>query len=283
MSLSALLLAGCSAASDSSSSLSSGGDASNSDSSKSSEAISSEESSSSDGSSSLSVHIPTEMVGTWYVTSSTTGTIPLNGIFEIKSDDTLEIGERTLALKGTYANFDDAYLFSYGTIRFVVSFDSVKEGIDWGYQNGEDYDLGFASSEPIDNSYDYEGNTFPMDKINEYLGTKGSITPMSSSTYRLKLFTSSLNEMKCASIEMPGTKLKNVMSYITDLIDEGYTFPAYGGSLSAGSFAIGYDQSKTYLVRIVFFDNDEEEDETDMFIYSYDDTLLPKESSSESL
>ena len=272
MSLSGLLLAGCSTASDSSSSLSPEESISACDS-----ADSSEESCS------LDVHIPSEMVGTWYVISSTTGTIPLNGIFEIKSDDTLEIGERTLALMGTYATFDDAYLFSYGTIRFIVSYDSSKEGIDWGYQNGEDYDLGFASSEPIDDSYDYEGDTFPMGKINEYLGTEGSITPMSASTYRLKLFTSSLNEMKCASIEMPGTKLKSTMSYIADLIEEGYSFPAYGGSLSAGSFAIGYDQTKTYLVRIIFFDNDDEEDETDMFIYSYDETLLPKASSSESL
>lgn len=269
LAFSALILAGCStpAEGESGSGVSSDVTASESTSS---------ETSSSKSSSEVELNIPEEMIGRWYIVSSTTGVMPLNGIFDICGDDTLEIGQRTLELAGLYANFDDTYLFTYGTIKFIVSYDSSKSGIDWGYQNGESYDLGFASSEPLSDGYDYEGDTFPMDKINEYLGTTGSIKAMESDTYRLKLFTSSLNDLKCASVEVPGSTLKKTMNYIADLIEDGYSFPTYGGTLGSGNFAIGYDSTKTYLVRIIFFDDDSE---TDIFIYNYDETLLPKESS----
>lgn len=215
------------------------------------------------------------MIGRWYIVSSTTGSLPLNGIFDICGDDTLEIGERTLSLSGHYAGYEESYLFTYGTIKFIVSYDGSQEGIDWGYQNGEAYDLGFASSTPLSDAYDYEGDAFPMDKINDYLGTSGSIKPMEASAYRLKLFTSSLTNQKCASVEVMETTLKKTTNYIAELIEEGYLFPAYGGSLGEGNFAIGYDASKTYLLRIIFFSEDKE---TDIFIYSYDEALLPKES-----
>ncbi len=265
LALSALLLAGCSSPE---------GEKGSSD--VSSDVTPRESSSLVGSDSQAEISIPEEMVGRWYIISSTTGVLPLNGIFDICGDDTLEIGERTLELAGHYAGYEESYLFTYGTIKFIVSYDASKKGIDWGYQNGETYDLGFASSEPLSNGYDYEGDTFPMDKINEYLGTSGSIKAMESSTYRLKLFTSSLNNLKCASVEVSETTLKKTMDYISELIKDGYSFPAYGGSLSSGSFAIGYDASKTYLLRIIFFSEDEE---ADIFIYNYDETLLPKESS----
>ncbi len=257
LALSALLLSGCAGASetDSNVSIDVSGDASSK--SESAEKIS----------------VPEEMIGRWYIVSSTSGVLPLNGIFDIYGDDTLAIGERTLTLQGHYANFDDAYLFTYGTIRFIVSYDESKKGLDWGYQNGESYDMGFASSEPLSDDYAYEGDTFPMEKINEYLSTSGSIRAMDSDLYRLKLFTSAFNEARCASVEIPETTLKKTVNYITDLIDDGFVFPSYGGSLNAGSFAIGYDQSKTYLLRIIFFSDSEE---ANIFVYNYDETLLPK-------
>ena len=265
LALSSILLAGCSSPAGQEGS-----------SNASSDVNESESTSSETTSSKADIHIPEEMIGRWYIISSSFGILPLNGIFDICADDTLEIGERTLELAGHYASFDEAYLFTYGTINFVVSYDSSKEGIDWGYINGESQDLGFASSEPLSDNYDYEGDVFPMDKINEYLGTSGSIKAMESSSYRLKLFVSSLNNLKCASVEVPGTTLKKTMDYIADLIEDGYSFPAYGGTLGSGNFAIGYDASKTYLVRIIFFSD---ESEADIFIYNYDEALLPKESS----
>lgn len=205
------------------------------------------------------------------------GVLPLNGIFDIADDDTLSIGERTLTLRGHYANYDETYLFVYGSIQFIVSYDADKKGLDWGYANGDDQDYGFAESEPINNGYAYEGSDYPMETINKYIGTSGSVPAYESSTYKLKLFTSYYNAKPCGGLEIPSTTLDAMKSYIDSLIEAGYAFPKYGGVAAAGSFYVGYDADKIYTLRIIFFSDDSE---VDIFYHAYDETLLPKQEAS---
>ena len=238
---------------------------------------SSSDSTSSPESSSISepLHVLEEMVGRWYIYSSSAGVLPINGIFDIDEDDTLAIGEVVLSLKGNYAGFDDAYLFAYGTIQFIVSYDAEKKGLDWGYQNGETYDFGFATSEPVSNGYAYEGSDYPMAMINEYIGTTGEVPAYTSSTYKLKLFNSSLNNAPSADLEIPSTNLYVVKAYLDTLVEAGFVFPTYSGEAATNTFYVGYDADEVYTLRVIYFGDDEE---AHVFYYAYDATLLPKES-----
>lgn len=240
------------------------------------ESASSEESSS-EQSSSEPLHVAEEMIGRWYITSSSFGVLPLNGIFDIAEDDTLAIGQVVLSLKGNYAGYEDTYFFTYGTISFTVSYDADKKGLDWGYQNASEYDIGFASSEPINNGYAYEGSEYPMDKINSYIGTSGNVPAYASSTYKLKLFTSYYNSKPCGGLEIPSTSLDAFKAYIETLLNSGYTFPAYTGEVSRDKFYVGYDEDKVYTLRMIYFSDDKE---ADVFYHAYDESLLPKGSSS---
>lgn len=242
----------------------------------SSDSISSNASSSgseSKDSSSEALHVLPEMVGRWYIYSSSAGVLPINGIFDIADDDTLAIGEVVLSLAGNYAGFDDTYLFTYGTIQFIVSYDAEKKGLDWGYQNVDTYDFGFATSTPVSDGYDYESSDYPMAMINEYIGTSGEVPAYASSTYKLKLFNSSLNNKPSGDLEIPSTSLLAVKAYLDALVDGGYTFPTYSGETAASTFYVGYDADKVYTLRIIYFADDQE---AHVFYYAYDATLLPK-------
>lgn len=257
-----LLLASCSIKEETSQNTSSSEETSSQESESSSESI--EE-----------IHIPTKMVGRWYISSSNMGEIPVNGIFDINEDDTLEIGERTLSLKGNYAGYTDSYEFVYGTIHFIVSYDEEDNGINWAYQNGETYDFGFAKDEPTtSNTYEYEGAEYPMDMINEYLGTEGNVPAFEASYYYLDLFTSSMYDAKCANVEIDGTTKESTASYISSLVEAGYTFSNFENSVTASTFYYGYDANKIYSLRVIFYEEDtEEECETDIFIYKYNEKI----------
>lgn len=244
------------------------------------------------GSSTITLTTPSEFIGTWYITSSPNGVFELNSIFEIKDDDTLEIGQRTLTLSGRYENFEGTYKYTYGTIVFIVSYDSEHNGLDWGYINNGVYkDFGFASSEPLsDTKYAYEGENFPMDLIKNYLGTTLDIPTYENEKYRLQLFTSSLYKAKSAAIEAPDTTPAKTLDYIHELMSSGYTFytAAKGTTDSSSSsttsiepvdsieevedhkFYIAYDSTKTYTIRIIHFADDSE---TDIFVYNYNEAI----------
>lgn len=231
---------------------------------------SSEEFSSSLPSSEEKLHIPSPMVGTWYISSSQMGVLPLNGIFEIFENDTLSIGERTLSLQGHYAGYEEAYEFVYNSIHFIVSYDEEKSGIDWGYQNGEDQDFGFALSEPLSNKYDYEGEDYPMAQIKEYLGTSLDVPTMKGTPYKLKLYTSSLYNAKCAALEIGATTLEETITYISTLTEGGYVFSKNGADIKNDTFTVGYDANKTYSLRIIYFSD---ANETDVFFYNYNENI----------
>lgn len=233
------------------------------------------ENSSSSSEESIEIDVPSVMVGTWYVHSSNMGEIPVNGIFTINENKTLDIGQRTLSLYGNYENYEDSYEFIYGTIHFIVSYDEDHKMIDWGYQNGNTYDMGTAGSEPLtENTYEYEGAEYPMNKINEYLGTSGNVPAFEADYYYLDLFSSSYAS-KAAMLEIDGTTTTETATYIQTLIDAGYTFyKEFGGTVTAGTFYVGYDSNKIYTLRIIYYSEDKAEDcETDIFYYAYSESI----------
>lgn len=236
--------------------------------------ISSPDASPSSPDSSLSseeIHTPSEMVGKWYITSSQMGVLPVNGIFEIFDNDTLSIGQRTLSLEGNYAGYEDTYEFVYKSIHFIVSYDAEKDGIDWGYQNGENQDFGFAESEPLNNSYAYEGDTYPINQIKEYLGTSLDVPGMTATSYKLRLYKSSLYDAKCAALEISTTTLEETIAYVATLTENGYVFSKNGSEIQEDTFTVGYDAKKTYSIRIIHFSDTEE---TDVFFYNYNTNIV---------
>ena len=90
------------------------------------------------------------IVGTWYVFTSTNGVIPMNYSFTVNEDKTMTLSNYTLTWKGLYSGFEGTHLFKFGTISFILSYDDTKgnEGVDWGYINTNEQDLGFARNIP---------------------------------------------------------------------------------------------------------------------------------------
>lgn len=224
------------------------------------------------------LHVQSEMVGTWYISSVTEGLFEINSIFKINANDTLEIGQRTLTLQGHYENFEETYKFVYGTITFIASYDAEHKGIDWGYKNGNDADMGFAQSEPVSDviKYDYEGTEYPLSKIKEYLETALDIPSPDGSQYRLQLYISALySDAKCAYLGVQGYTTKQTLTYLKVLQTSGYTFySSLPSKVSNDTFYTCYDETKTYSIRIHHYaktSNDPEE--MSIFIYKYDEKI----------
>ncbi len=252
---------------------------------------SSEESSSSneDSSSKEEYHVDERMIGRWYINGSNANILPINGIFDIAADDTLAIGERVLTLTGNYDGFEGTYKFVYGSIVFIVSYDEENDYLDWGYQNGSQADFGFATKTPVsDSKYDYEGDTFPMEMAKEYLGTTLDLPALTfeANSYALQNFESSLyNNAKCSDIICYGASTAKTANYLTSLLENDYTIFYKSGAdnvdyiantkISEQTFYIGYDSSKTYALRIIFYPGDTKaENEMHIFLYNYDDKIV---------
>ncbi len=195
------------------------------------------------------------------------GVIPINGIFDINEDNTLDIGQVSLTLSGHYDEYEETYKFVYGTISFIVSYDEEGDMLDWGYTNVSSSDWGTASRDYIDNSYDYKGDIFPMEQIKKYLGTSVDVPAYESDEYRLKLYKSSYyTNDKYASLEVDSDSLDKTLSYINKLIDNGYSFYSFDGKVKDETFYVAYDATKTYTIRIKHSTTDKE---ADLFIYPY--------------
>ncbi len=239
---------------------------------------SSEEESSSEESTDIDLHVTDNMVGTWYMSSTTNGLFEINSIFKINANDTLEFGTRTLTLKGHYENFEETYEFVYGTIHFIASYDEDHKGIDWGYKNGDNADMGFALSEPVSDEikYDYEGDEFPMSKIKEFLGTTLDIPTAESDSYRLQLYVSPLYSANCAYLGVQNFTAKQTLAYLKALQEAGYTFykDIPSKTVSDDTFYTCYDSTKTYSIRVHHWaKNGSDPEEMSLHIYKYQEQI----------
>ena len=115
-------------------------------------------------------------------------------------------------------------------------------------------------------SYDYEGESYPMSQIKEYLGTSLDVPAMKGTSYKLKLYASSLYNAKCAALEISSTTLEETIAYISALTEGGYVFSKNGTNVKNDAFTVGYDADKNYTLRIIYFSD---ANETDIFFYNY--------------
>ena len=213
----------------------------------------------------------TNLIGTWYINSSSTGTVSINLPFTVNDDETVDLGGQNFELDGYYGEYTNVFQFSYGKYYFMISYDDSDDEVDWAYQHGDDYDFGYAcKTENQTGTYDYVGEDWPMDVINTYLGTSGSIPAFDAEKYYVDLFNSSIYNCKSADIEMHDTTLESTKEYINILINNGYTFYLYSeSSLKSGTFYVGYDSDKTYTLRIINFDDSE----SHIFVYKYNENI----------
>lgn len=210
----------------------------------------------------------TRIVGTWYVWTASYGVIPKNFSFQVLENRTLLLDKYTLTLKGNYAGFENTSLFYYGTIQFIVSYseDPNNPGVDWGYINVNEQDMGFARATQY-SKYEYNGDRFPNAEVKSYLGTSLDLIPYDNDYYYLDNFESALYECKSSDIEIRDTTFSKFKAYINLLISNGYVFNSFDENTArTDTFYIAYDATKTYSLRLIYFGED---NEAHIFAYKY--------------
>lgn len=212
------------------------------------------------------------IIGSWYVFTSTSGVVPQNFKFTVTESKTVILdstqSKYTLKLKGLYAGFENTFLFYYGTIQWIVSYSESESnpGVDWGYKNVNETDMGFARATEY-TKYEYEGKEFPNAQIKAFLKTNVDIIPFESNYYYLDLFESALYNCNSADIEVRNSSLDNFKAHMNKLVAAGYVFNSWDASLAKPeTFYIAYDSTKTYSVRCIYF---ADTNESHVFYYNY--------------
>jgi len=212
------------------------------------------------------------LIGLWYINSSSTGMVSINLPFTVNENETVDLGGQNFTLDGYYAEYTNVFQFSYGTYYFIIEYDATSDDVNYAFQHGEDYDFGYAArTQNETGTYDYIGEEYPMDKINTYLGTEGNVPSMSTDKYYLDLFNSSIYNAKCADIEIRNSSLDAFTTYLNSLLEEGYIFSNYTKDNGKSDvFYIGYDSSKTYTLRARYFSDGSE---SHIFVYKYNENI----------
>ena len=222
------------------------------------------------------VVMDTNLVGDWYINSSSTGTVGINLQFSVYSNETLSFGGKKFTLKGYYGNYTSVFQFVYRDYYVMLEYDyeASEPELNYAYQHGEEYDFGYAThNENETGNYDYVGSEWPMSRINAYLGTADNIPAIASDTYYLDLFNSSLYNCGCADIEVRNCTLEKTSIYIQFLMNSGYTFSTFDASnMTKNTFYVGQDLTEVYTLRINCMSSDDGY-ETHIFVYKYNENI----------
>ncbi len=226
------------------------------------------------------VVMDTNLVGNWYINSSSTGTVGINLPFTVYSNETVSFGGQIFTLKGNYSNYTSVFQFVYGDYYVMLEYDYTASApeLNYAYQHGDassenyEYDFGYATHNEI-STYDYVGSEWPMSKINAYLGTTGNLPAIESDTYYLDLFKSSLYNCESADIEVRNCTLEKTNLYIQFLMNSGYTFSTFDSSkMKSNTFYVGQDLTGVYTLRINCMSSDNGYD-THIFVYKYNENI----------
>ena len=238
-----------------------------------SDASSQSQESSSSTSSNSSLNIDYEkfdknIIGTWYIHSSMMGELEINTSIVIKDDYTLQVKGFNFNYIGEYEAFEDTHLFlsTSKITQFIVSYDSDNELIDWGFFDTANHsDMGIAQKEQLSSSfnYSYAGPTWPIEQINSYLSTEGSIPSIADQTFYLLCSISQVHgEAKYAMIDIFGLKSNAEQEYLEILKNNGFVVQNDRDNLG---FYRAFDNSQTYAILVKFFSNDN----LTIFVYNY--------------
>lgn len=209
----------------------------------------------------------TNLIGTWYVHSNMSDSLPINTPFEIFANYTLEVQNIKFNFVGLYAGFEGAceFISESGITTFVVSCDG--EYADWAYSDlGGNQDTGTAKKTPVSEGlqYDYVGPNWPMELVNEYLELEGAIPSFPSDSYSLWRGLSAMyDDAKSCMIDIFNAGSKSAENYIKILQDAGYIFE----EKDSVGFYCGHDTDCIYALRIIYFSSDHN---LSILIYNYD-------------
>ncbi len=205
-----------------------------------------------------------EIIGTWYVHQSMMGLAPINEVITINTNYTAFFLGVNFNFVGLYDGFEGTCLFksTRGTVDFVVGYDG-EGNIDWAIVDTQgNQDWGFAKKEEHVSGiqYSYEGTDWPMDKINEFLGTDGELPVFEHDYYYLYTGISQLYDDIYCMIDLYGVEADARENYTLELENNGYEI-----SKEDPTFYTGFDSTHTFTIRLKQY-----EDNLCIFVYYYD-------------
>ena len=203
------------------------------------------------------------IVGTWYVHQSMMGLAYINEPIVIRDNYTATFLGVNFHFVGIYENFEDTCLFKSerGTVDFVASYGG-EDTIDWAIVDTQgNQDWGFArNKEHVSGiQYSYEGTSWPMAQINEFLGTNKELPVFEHDYYYLFTGTSQLYDDIYCMIDLYGVYEDARESYTLELESAGYVF-----SKDDSTFYTGYDPDHVFAIRLKQY-----EDNLCIFVYYY--------------
>lgn len=209
------------------------------------------------------------LVGTWYVHTSG-GVIELNTSFFISEDGAFTVAKNTFYYSGHYAGYEETGLFrnAKNSSYFIASYDDSDKDdivINWGYMSPSNVgDMGVARSEEYTPGikYSYVGKDWPLEKINTFLGTEGTLPVYEAAEYSLYTGTTqlSLPNPKYAMIDIFSQPSSARSDYAKILNENGYTIKEEASSV----FWSGPDSNKIFYVRLL-----QSDDNLSIFVYHY--------------
>ncbi len=205
-----------------------------------------------------------ELIGVWYIHSST-GILSINLSFEIFEDYTMQMGNVHFNFAGIYDNFEETnlYISDSGITKFIVSYDG--EFVDWAFEDlSGNQDFGTAKKEPFSNEikYSYVGPDWPIEQINTFLNTTGDIPVYESDEYKLYTGNSQLYDADYAMIDIFNVPKNALKNYVATLNTSGFSIVKDNSS----GFFIGYDENREYGLRLIEFNDDN----LSIFVYNYE-------------
>lgn len=205
------------------------------------------------------------LIGKWYVHSSSMGVLQINQEIEVFADYSLSIASIHFTFRGMYYDYEGTNLFlsDSGITTFTVSYDG--EYMDWAFEDTAGYkDFGVAKREMFSNEiqYSYVGPDWPIDRINAFLGTEGTIPEYEAEEYSLYTGISQLYDdapyCMIDIFDVPSTALR---TYVSTLNQNGFSIVKDTSS----EFYIGYDDNRIYSLRLIEFGDDN----LCIFVYAY--------------
>lgn len=228
--------------------------------------------------------------GTWYIHSTSNSTsISINDTFVITSNKELTYTSSSsnstlhLIFTGLYQGYEGACLFTSdsGISNFIISYGTNSHNedvLDWGFYDSASYsDMGTAYTYAWTNdiSYKYEGTSWLMDEINEFIGvnTSNSVPQYNASYYYYHFGYSQMYDDKpYVMIDIFNLSKSCRNDYYNQLVSSSYTM----SKDSNGTFYSGFDKDQIYAIRLGLYDETDSNKgyNLNIFIYKYE-TVFP--------
>lgn len=209
------------------------------------------------------------LVGTWYIYVTMAGVFQINEPIVVNSDGVVTLRNLTLYYDGIFQDYEGTSAFYTESRKsmLVLEIDD-KDIVTWGFEDSSGTsDTGYADKTGYDPTihFDYEGKEWPMELIQQFLNNNSTIPSYPFDvTYYLKNSNSSIYNCNVSNIVIYNVSKDNVLSYVTLLENDNFTFS------TSGVFNVGINETKDYIIKLSMDQNDNNSlYELNMFIYNY--------------